>query len=114
MSPSIRYSISLKGMKDVTEVSTDQMETVKEVQIKVNREKALQQGLAPAQIGTFVQDVTRGVMTTQMVTGSSEVINVFVQYDRNITENLEFFKETSNSKWTRKLYSVELRRRLFN
>ncbi|MEI2664984.1 efflux RND transporter permease subunit [Rossellomorea sp. LJF3] len=84
---------SLKGMKDVTEVSTDQMETVKEVQMKVNREKALQQGLAPAQIGTLVQDVTRGVLTTQMVTGSSDVINVLVQYDRNITENLDSLKK---------------------
>ncbi|WP_406687373.1 efflux RND transporter permease subunit [Rossellomorea vietnamensis] len=84
---------SLKEMKDVTEVSTDQMETVKEVQMKVNREKALQQGLAPAQIGTLVQDVTRGVLTTQMVTGSSDVINVLVQYDRNITENLDSLKK---------------------
>ncbi|CAN7455999.1 efflux RND transporter permease subunit [Rossellomorea sp. LjRoot5] len=84
---------SLKGMKDVTEVSTDQMETVKEVQMKVNREKALQQGIAPAQIGTLVQDVTRGVLTTQMVTESSDVINVLVQYDRNITENLDSLKK---------------------
>ncbi|PFA66334.1 MFS transporter [Bacillus sp. AFS015802] len=84
---------SLKNMKDVNEVSTDQMETVKEVQMKVNREKALQQGLAPAQIGTLVQDVTRGVLTTQMVTESSDVINVLVQYDRNITENLDSLKK---------------------
>ncbi|MDX8345762.1 efflux RND transporter permease subunit [Rossellomorea sp. YZS02] len=84
---------SLKDMKDVSEVSTDQMETVKEVQMKVNREKALEQGLAPAQIGNLVQDVTRGVLTTQMVTGNSDVINVLVQYDRNITENLDSLKK---------------------
>jgi hydrophobic/amphiphilic exporter-1 (mainly G- bacteria), HAE1 family len=84
---------SLKNMKDVSEVSTDQMETVKEVQMNVNREKALQQGLAPAQIGTLVQDVTRGVLATQMVTDSSDVINVLVQYDRNITENLDSLKK---------------------
>jgi hydrophobic/amphiphilic exporter-1 (mainly G- bacteria), HAE1 family len=84
---------SLKNMKDVSEVSTDQMETVKEVQMNVNREKALQQGLAPAQIGTLVQDVTRGVLATQMVTDSSDVINVLVQYDRNITQNLDSLKK---------------------
>ncbi|MFI8686527.1 efflux RND transporter permease subunit [Rossellomorea sp. NPDC077527] len=84
---------SLKEMKDVSEVSTDQMETVKEVQMKVNREEALRQGLAPAQIGTLVQDVTRGVLTTQMVTEDSDVINVLVQYDRNITENLDSLKK---------------------
>ncbi len=84
---------SLKGMENVTDLTTDQMETVKEVQLKVNREKALEQGLVPAQLATLVQDVTRGVMTTQMVTESSEVISVFVQYDRNITENLESLKK---------------------
>ncbi|MBN8194533.1 efflux RND transporter permease subunit [Bacillus sp. NTK074B] len=84
---------SLEKMKDVSEVSTDQMETVKEVQMKVNREKALEQGLAPAQIGNLVQDVTRGVLTTQMVTENSDVINVMVQYDRNITENLDSLKK---------------------
>ncbi len=83
---------SLKDMDDVSEVTTDQMETVKEVQMKVNRENALDQGLVPAQIGTLVQDVTRGVLTTQMVTESSDVINVLVQYDRNITENLDSLK----------------------
>ncbi|KAA0565383.1 efflux RND transporter permease subunit [Bacillus sp. CH30_1T] len=84
---------SLKGMKNVSEVMTDQMETVKEVQMKVNRDKALEQGLAPAQIGTLVQDVTRGVLATQMVTETSDVINVLVQYDRNITENLDSLKK---------------------
>ncbi|MGM0826923.1 MAG: efflux RND transporter permease subunit [Bacillota bacterium] len=84
---------SLKGMKNVSEVTTDQMETVKEVQMKVNRDKALEQGLAPAQIGTLVQDVTRGVLATQMVTETSDVINVLVQYDRNITENLDSLKK---------------------
>ncbi|WP_064092321.1 efflux RND transporter permease subunit [Rossellomorea aquimaris] len=84
---------SLKNMDDVTEVTTDQMETVKEVQLKVKRDKALEQGLAPAQIGTLVQDVTRGVMATQMVTENSDVLSVFVQYDRNITENLDSLKK---------------------
>lgn len=84
---------SLKGMKNVSEVTTDQMETVKEVQMKVNRDKAFEQGLAPAQIGTLVQDVTRGVLATQMVTETSDVINVLVQYDRNITENLDSLKK---------------------
>ncbi|MFP3472958.1 efflux RND transporter permease subunit, partial [Micrococcus sp. SIMBA_144] len=33
------------------------------------------------------------VLTTQMVTGNSDVINVLVQYDRNITENLDSLKK---------------------
>jgi hydrophobic/amphiphilic exporter-1 (mainly G- bacteria), HAE1 family len=84
---------TLKGLDDVTDASTDRMETVKEVQMKVNRDKALQQGLAPAQVATLVQDVTRGVLVTQIVEEKSDVLNVFVQYDRNITENLDSLKK---------------------
>ncbi len=84
---------ALKELDDVTDASTDRMETVKEVQMKVNRDKALQQGLAPAQVATLVQDVTRGVLVTQIVEEKSDVLNVFVKYDRSITENLDSLKK---------------------
>lgn len=83
----------LEGMDDVNEVTTDRMETIKEVQMKVDRAKALDQGLAPSQIGSLVQDVTRGVTATQIVTEDSEVVSVFVKYDRDITENLDSLKK---------------------
>ena len=38
----------LEGMDDINEVTTDRMETIKEVQMKVDRGKALDQGLAPS------------------------------------------------------------------
>ncbi|MEG9296412.1 efflux RND transporter permease subunit [Mangrovibacillus sp. Mu-81] len=84
---------TLKDMDDVTELSTDKMETVKEVQMEVNKDEAIKQGLAPAQIGTAVQDITRGVLATQIVTKKSDVLSVYVQYDRNITENLDSLKK---------------------
>jgi hydrophobic/amphiphilic exporter-1 (mainly G- bacteria), HAE1 family len=84
---------SLKGMKNVTALSTDKMETVKEIQMNIDKDEALKQGLAPAQIGSAVQDITRGVMATQIVTKESDVLSVFVQYDRNITENLDSLKK---------------------
>lgn len=83
----------LEGMDDINEVTTDRMETIKEVQMKVDRGKALDQGLAPSQIGSLVQDVTRGVTATQIVTEDSEVVSVFVKYDRDITENLDSLKK---------------------
>jgi hydrophobic/amphiphilic exporter-1 (mainly G- bacteria), HAE1 family len=83
---------SLKDMDDVTALSTDEMETVKEIQMDVDKDESLKQGLAPAQIGQSVQDITRGVMATQIVTKESDVLGVYVQYDRNITENLDSLK----------------------
>lgn len=38
---------ALKDLEDVTELSTDLMDTVEEIQITVDREKALEEGLAP-------------------------------------------------------------------
>ncbi len=82
----------LKDLEHVSDISTNQMEKVKEVQLRVNRDKAQEQGLAPAQIGSLIQDVTRGVLATQIVDTDAEVVSVFVQYDRSITENLDSLK----------------------
>lgn len=84
---------SLKGLDDVNELSTSQNETVEEVQVTVDREKALAQGLAPAQIAMVVNDVTRGNMATQMTGEDDEILGIFVEYDRDVTQNLDKLKQ---------------------
>jgi HAE1 family hydrophobic/amphiphilic exporter-1 len=84
---------SLKDLDDVNELSTSQNEKVEEVQVTVDREKALAQGLAPAQIAMVVNDVTRGNMATQMQGEDGEILGVFVEYDRNVTQNLDKLKQ---------------------
>lgn len=84
---------SLVKLKDVNELSTSKMETVEEVQIVVDRDKALVQGLAPAQIAMVVNDVTRGSMATQMSGEGGEVLGVFVQYDKQFTQNIDKLKK---------------------
>ncbi|MGD6941627.1 efflux RND transporter permease subunit [Cytobacillus gottheilii] len=83
---------ALSELDDVTEISTDVMDTVEEIQITVDKERALQQGLAPAQIAMAVNDVTRGNMATQMVTENSDIYGVYVEYDREVTQNLDNLK----------------------
>ncbi len=83
---------ALKDLGEVNELSTDLMEKVDEVQVTVDREKALVNGLFPAQIAMMVNDATRGARATQMVTKEGEIFSVFVEYDRNITSNLEQLK----------------------
>ncbi|TXK85869.1 efflux RND transporter permease subunit, partial [Parageobacillus sp. SY1] len=51
----------LSKLDEVNELTTDISETVDEIQIKVDREKALAQGFTPAQVATMVNDMTRGV-----------------------------------------------------
>ena len=84
---------SLKELDDVNELTTSQMEEVEEVQVTVDREKALVQGLAPAQIAMVVNDVTRGNMATQMSGQDGEVLGVFVEYDSEVTQNLDKLKQ---------------------
>ncbi|MEH7445029.1 efflux RND transporter permease subunit [Bacillus sp. JJ1122] len=84
---------SLKDLEDVNELSTSKNEKVDEIQVTVDREKALAQGLAPAQIAMIVNDVTRGSMATQMSGTDGEILGVFVEYDRAVTQNLEKLKQ---------------------
>ncbi|PWW19464.1 HAE1 family hydrophobic/amphiphilic exporter-1 [Cytobacillus oceanisediminis] len=82
----------LKDLDDVTELTTDLMDTVEEIQITVDREKALEQGLAPAQIAMAVNDVTRGNRATQMIDDESNIYGVFVEYDKEITQDIDNLK----------------------
>ncbi|WP_174735151.1 efflux RND transporter permease subunit [Mesobacillus harenae] len=80
---------ALQELDETTEVSTDLMETVEEIQIVVDRNRALEQGLVPAQIARVVNDVTRGTQATQMITEDGEIYGVFVEYDKEVTRNLD-------------------------
>jgi hydrophobic/amphiphilic exporter-1 (mainly G- bacteria), HAE1 family len=84
---------SLKKLEDVNELTTSRNETVEEVQVTVDREKALAQGLSPAQIAMVVNDVTRGSMATQMSGEEGNILGVFVEYDGAVTQNLDKLKQ---------------------
>ncbi|MDQ0214857.1 HAE1 family hydrophobic/amphiphilic exporter-1 [Oikeobacillus pervagus] len=84
---------SLKDLKDVTELSTDLTNKVDEIQIEIDREKAFEAGFVPAQIAMMVNDATRGVLTTQMINEQSNVQDVYVQYDKDVTKNLDKLKQ---------------------
>ncbi|MBM7647333.1 HAE1 family hydrophobic/amphiphilic exporter-1 [Bacillus ectoiniformans] len=84
---------AITNIDEITEVSTDREETVKEIQIQVNRAKATDAGLAPAQIATIVNNATRGVLTTQIIDETSSVQTVYVRYDDRVTQNIEELKK---------------------
>lgn len=84
---------ALLELPDVTELSTDLMEQLEEIQITVDREKAFAEGLAPAQIAMIVNDVTRGTQATQMMDDEGNILGVFVEYDPAVTKNLDELKK---------------------
>ncbi|WAA13871.1 efflux RND transporter permease subunit [Fervidibacillus halotolerans] len=82
----------LKDMKHVTEITTDLTETVEEIQISIDREKAFENGFVPSQIAMIVNNVTRGVTATNMVDDQSDIFEVKVEYDEEITRDIDQLK----------------------
>ncbi|WP_100403189.1 efflux RND transporter permease subunit [Bacillus sp. FJAT-42315] len=87
-----KIEAAVKDIDEITEITTNREETVKEIQITINREKALEAGLAPAQIAAIVNDATRGVIATQIINKNDEVQMVKVQYDQTVTKNIDNLK----------------------
>nr|WP_285864368.1 efflux RND transporter permease subunit [Lederbergia lenta] len=84
---------TLSKLNDVTELSTSITDTVEEIQISIDRDKAFEAGLAPAQIATIVNDVTRGVQVAQIIAEDSDVFAVFVEYDEEVTRDIDKLKK---------------------
>lgn len=85
---------ALLDIEEVAELSNDLTETVEEIQIKVNREEALENGLTPAQIGMVVNDVTKGTDAIQMTNQvNNEIYTVNVRYEDSVRENIDALKQ---------------------
>ncbi|WP_099364523.1 efflux RND transporter permease subunit [Fredinandcohnia onubensis] len=84
-----RLSEALVDLKDVTEVSTDVSKTIEELQITIDQEKAFEEGLAPVQIASTVNDVTRGTRVFQLTDEDNQIYPVTVSYDRDFTNDIE-------------------------
>lgn len=83
----------LEDLRNVNEVTNDMSETQDEIQITVDREKALDEGLAPGQVATVVNHVTRGQYASQLTTEDEEVLPIFIQYDESVVENIDALKK---------------------
>ncbi|WP_078547975.1 efflux RND transporter permease subunit [Litchfieldia alkalitelluris] len=84
---------ALLDMNEITEVSTDLSETIEEVQITVDRDKAFDEGLLPFQIASTVNDVTRGTTAIQMTDENNEIYPVNVGYNRELTSNIDQLRD---------------------
>ncbi|MCZ2257188.1 efflux RND transporter permease subunit [Sporosarcina sp. G11-34] len=83
----------LEGLSTVQEVSNSLGNTVEEIRIEVNREKAAEYGLAPYQIAQTVTDITRGEFATQIIGENEEVLGVMVQYAKQYRDSTNQLKK---------------------
>ncbi|PSL26472.1 HAE1 family hydrophobic/amphiphilic exporter-1 [Planomicrobium soli] len=84
-----KISTALRDLPEVTELSNDREETIEEIQMAVRKDAATKNGIPPAQISQTVNNLTRGVLTTQVLTENDDVLNVFVELDPNDRDSVE-------------------------
>ena len=84
-----KISNELRQVPEVTELTNDREETVEEIQLIVKKDAATENGLAPAQIAQTVNNLTRGVLTTQVLTEDDEVLSVFTELDPQFRDSVE-------------------------
>jgi len=83
----------LVKLNTVTEVTNNLQNTVQEIQIEVDRQKASTYGLAPYQIAQTVNSVTRGSLATQIIGKNDEVFAVNVKYDKKFRNSMDQLKK---------------------
>ncbi|WP_199228161.1 efflux RND transporter permease subunit [Salipaludibacillus keqinensis] len=82
-----------EDMNEFTEVSNSLEETIPELQILIDDEAAREEGFSPAQIAEFVDNKTRGVYATQIVTDENDVLEVYVRYDDEFIADVEALED---------------------
>lgn len=85
----------LTELPEVTELTNDRQETIDEIQMTIDREAATEYGLPPAQIAQSVNNITRGVLATQVLTETDEVLSVYVAYEEEERNSLEKLRALS-------------------
>jgi HAE1 family hydrophobic/amphiphilic exporter-1 len=83
---------SLSKLESVTEMTNDLEDKVDEIQMTINKEAASEFGMPPAQIAQIVNNVTRGVFATQIISENDDVYGVFVQFDEQYRSSIEQLK----------------------
>lgn len=101
-----KIATKLDETEGITEVTTSLSDTVEEVRMEVDKEKALAHGFAPAQIALIVNDMTRGVRATS-IDNDEAIMDVMVVYDEEQTTNLEKLKELTLRKHDGTYVSLE-------
>ena len=79
----------LEKQEGILEVRSDLVNTAEELQITVDQEAVKQYGLLPAQVAQSVYNMTRGMLTTQMIDENSTVLSVYTTFGDAFSQNID-------------------------
>ncbi|MGE7090130.1 efflux RND transporter permease subunit [Lysinibacillus sp. NPDC048646] len=83
----------LLKIEAVTNVMTDLDDTIQEIQIEVDREKAKDYGFLPAQIAQTVNHMTKGQFTSQMIAADGAVLSIYTGFGQAFNDSVDSLKE---------------------
>ncbi len=78
---------ALEDVAHVTDVMNSEAETQPELQVTVDREKARDHGLVPAEVVAAVSEAIRGEVVTRVADDEGTERDVLLRYDRSVTES---------------------------
>lgn len=82
-----QITTALQELDFVEQVSDSEKETKPELQVSVDREKAAEQGLAPAQVVAAVSNATRGQVVSQADLSKGGNYDVFLRFEETYTQS---------------------------
>ena len=83
----------IEQIPGVTRIRNDLTETIDEVQMNVKKDAAIEYGLTPIQIAQTVNNVTRGVFASQVISEQEDVYGVYVKYEDAYKNSVEQLKK---------------------
>ncbi|GEN84014.1 multidrug ABC transporter [Sporosarcina luteola] len=88
-----KLNAELRELDSVLEVSNNLQDTIEEIHVDINREKASDLGLAPYQIAQTVNTFTRGAFASQFVDKHENVVSIIVKYDERYRNSIDKLKQ---------------------
>ena len=88
-----KLNAELQSLDSVLEISNNLQDTIEEIHIDVDREKAANLGLVPYQIAQTVNTITRGAFASQFTDKNENVVSVIVKYDEKYTNSIDTLKK---------------------
>lgn len=88
-----KLNTELQALDSVQEISNNLQDTIEEIHIDVDREKAADLGLVPYQIAQTINTITRGAFASQFTDKKENVVSVIVKYDEKYRNSIDALKK---------------------
>ena len=87
-----QVSKKLADVNHVQDITNSEQNTIEEIEIQVDRDKAEKNGITPYEIADAINNITRGQIAAQIIGEEDEIIEVNVQYEEQYRKRIDDLK----------------------